>query len=143
MPEDPLIGFKFHVEIEGIIEGSFTECSGLNVSRTEGEKIVKEGGGNNYVYRLPGRITYSNITLKRGVTHSNELWKWFQEGIVDGKVKRVNMSVIHLDQAGAEVKRWNLMDAYPVKWTSPDFKADSNQVGIESLEITYNWLEPG
>ncbi len=143
MAEDPMIGFKFHVEIEGIIEGSFTECSGLGVEREV--ESIKEGGTNDYEHKLPGRLKYKNVVLKRGITSSDALWEWFYENATDKtkffQVKRHTVSIVQLDLAGEPVRRWNLREAYPVKWTGPDFKTDSNQVAIETLEITHHGIE--
>lgn len=141
MRVDPAPAYKFHVEIQGIIEGWFTECSGLSMEREIFE--YKEGGVNDYVHKFPGRTKYSNITLKRGLASSEELWKWYQEGLETGKVKRTNVSIILRDRSGEAIKRWNLESAYPVKWVGPDLKTDSNQVTIETLEIAHHGLTLG
>lgn len=135
---DPISVFKFGLEIEGIISGWFTECSGLSMEREVLEH--KEGGLNEYVHKLPGRNKYSNITLKRGVA-DDELWDWYQKGLHDGKVERHNISIILYNDDRTKAKRWNLREAYPVKWTGPNFKVDSNEVAIESLEIVHHGLE--
>jgi phage tail-like protein len=129
---DPIARFRYAVEIEGIVAGYFAECGGLTVER---EVIPRpEGGVNDYVYQLPGRVSYSRITLKRGIA-DNVLWNWFQKGLYDGQVERHNVSIILYNVDRTEAKRWSLADAYPVKWTGPDFQADSDQLGIETLEI--------
>ena len=135
---DPVSGFRFGIEIKGIICGWFTECGGLTVER----QVIphSEGGVNDFVHQLPGRIKYTNVTLKRGVA-DDVLWDWFQEGLYDGKVKRLPVSIILYDGQRTKAKRWNLRDAYPVKWVGPDLKAESTQVAIESLEIVHHGLE--
>lgn len=135
---DPTSVFKFGIEIQGVISGWFTECSGLSVKR--GTITHKEGGVNDYVHKLPDRVEQSDITLKRGVA-GTELWGWFQEGLYDGKVKRANMSIILFSNDRAKARRWNLKDAYPVEWTGPDLKTDSNQVAIETLKIVHHGIE--
>ena len=65
---DPYIGFDFAVEITGVVHAYFQECSGMQASMEIFE--YKEGGQNDYSHKLPGRITYSNITLKKGLTDS-------------------------------------------------------------------------
>ena len=82
---DPFAAFKFKVEIDGIQEAAFTECSGLEISTDVFE--YKEGGLNEFVHKLPGRMKLSNVTLKRGFAVSNGLYKWFtdmQESILKG-----------------------------------------------------------
>ena len=80
---DPYGNFNFLVELDGIAQASFTDCSGLE-STTE---IIetREGGDNTTVRKLPGKTSYSDITLKWGLTDSTELWNWRQQ-IVNGTV---------------------------------------------------------
>ncbi|OQY24151.1 MAG: phage tail protein [Chloroflexi bacterium] len=135
---DPIPAFRFHVEIEGIIEGAFLECKGLGLKW----KVFKykEGGVNNYVHQLPERVDYSKVTLKRGVDFSHALWDWCQQGIRNGRVERKNVSIVQFNTAGEEVKRWNLTDAYPINWKGPQLKSQSKKVAIETLQLVYNGL---
>jgi phage tail-like protein len=135
---DPVPSFKFHIEIEGIIEGKFMECKGLGMKW----KVMKykEGGVNNYVHQLPERVEYSKVTLKRGIAWSRALWDWCEQGIHDGKVQRKNVSIVLFDTGGQEIKRWNLADAYPIKWSAPQLKTDSKKVAIETLELIHHGL---
>lgn len=135
---DPISGFRFGVEVKGIIQGWFTECSGLTMERETFPH--KEGGVNDFEHKLPGRVKYSNITLKRGVA-GPELWQWFREGLYDGKVKRNNVSIILYSGDRKKAKRWNLSDAYPIKWSGPDLKADGNNVAIETIEFVHHGME--
>jgi phage tail-like protein len=135
---DPVAGFRFAVEIGGILQGWFTDCGGLNVTRKT--ETHKEGGVNDYVHQLPAGIEYSNVTLKRGIA-DNALWDWFQKGLYDGKVERRSVSIILYNQDHTKAKRWNLTDAYPVKWTGPDLKTDSSQAAIETLELVHHGME--
>jgi len=133
----PLPSFHFAVEIGGIEQGYFTECSGL-----QGEVEVfsyEEGGCNNFIHKLPGRTKFSNITLKRGFTYSDELWIWFQ-GVVEGVFERKNLSVKLMDNAGNEIKRWNVFSAYPVKYVCPTLNTGQNEVIIETIELTHEGM---
>jgi phage tail-like protein len=138
---DPVAMFKFWVEIKSIVVAEFKECSGLRLERTV--ETIEEGGVNDRVHYLPGRNKYSNIVLKYGVMSSNELWNWFQEGLYDGKVKRVNFSILLRDVKGDVVKRWNVTDGYPVKWEGPSLNVESSQVAVETLEIAHHGLTLG
>jgi phage tail-like protein len=89
---DPAPEYLFVVELTGIIVGLFTECSGIEVKREV--KSWREGGVNNYEHQLPGPVSYSNITLKRGLSLSRALWDWFQSGLYDFNVRRINFSII-------------------------------------------------
>lgn len=134
---DPLMSFRFLVEIDGIITAHASEVSGLLIE-TEIEPY-EEGGVNNFVHQLPKRTKYQHITLKRGITERNELWAWYQE-VINGQFKRRNGAIILMDSSGNTKWRWNFHDAYPVKWTGPDLKADSNTVAFETVELAHNGI---
>jgi phage tail-like protein len=135
---DPIAKFRFGVEIKGIVQGWFTECSGLTVQREVVEH--KEGGLNDYVHKLPGRASYSNVTLKRGIA-GGALWRWFCKGLYDGRVQRRNVSIILYSGDRKKAKRWNLTGAYPVKWTGPDFKTEGAEAAVETLELVHHGME--
>jgi phage tail-like protein len=134
---DPSLSFRFAVEIAGIQEAHFTECSGFE-SKIEVEEY-KEGGLNGYVHKLPGRQSFGNITLKRGMTNSTQLWDWLDRlsNATAKKDEKKNISVVLYDGKGAEQLRWNLTAAYPVKWSSPTMQTEQSAVLIETLEIAY------
>lgn len=129
---DPLAGFRFGVELEGLVVGWFTDCGGLTVER--GVLPYEEGGVNEYVHQLPKPITHTNITLERGISDP-ALWEWFQQGLYDGKVTRRNVSIVLYGGDYVEVRRWNLTNAYPVKWHGPALQGDGDRVAVESIEI--------
>ena len=89
---DPAPAYLFYVELSGLIVALFTKCSGLDISR-DVEK-VEAGGVKNYVHKLPGRISYKNLTLSRGLTVSRALWDWMKKGRYDSRVQRINFSII-------------------------------------------------
>jgi len=131
---------RFYVQIDGLAQAVFTEISGLQVETDVYE--YEEGGNNAFVHRLPGRTKVGRIVLKRGITQSNEFFKWYQE-IMEGKISTKNISVVMFDTEGTEVTRWNFVKAYPVKWTGPQFAADGKTTAIESLELAHDGLGTG
>ena len=135
---DPYRNFNFLIEIDGISQGRFAECSGFGANNDPIE--YREGGENRTVRKLPGLTKYPNIVLKWGETDSDELWKWFKN-IVNGKVDRRNGSIILLDTEGNEKVRWNFFNAWPTKWDGPDFNAKGNDVAIETLELVNEGVE--
>lgn len=140
MSANPLTGFKFLIEIDGLVVGGFSEVSGLE-GQTETEEY-REGGVNDYVHRIPKITKYSNLILKRGLTNSDVLWKWHRD-VVSGKFKRKNGSIILLDYSGIESWRWNFAQAYPVKWAGSDLNAGSGTISVETLELAHNGLTKG
>ena len=135
---DPYRSFNFMVEIDGIVQAGFQEISGLDVSTDPVD--YREGTDLNHPRKLSGLNKYSPITLKRGITDSDELWKWRQT-VIDGKVERKTGSIILLDETGAEKIRWDFVNGWPTKWTGPSFNSTSATVAIETLEITIEELK--
>lgn len=144
MPEtgariDPYRNFNFLVEIDGIAQASFSECSGLDATTEPIE--YREGGNNITVQKLPGRTTYSDITLKWGLTDSAELWDWHKK-VIQGNVERKNGSIVVYDLANAkEVARWNFFNGWPTKWEGPSFNATGSEIAIETLTIAHEGIE--
>lgn len=134
---DPYHGFNFLIEIEGILTGGFTECSGLQVD-IEVETYA-EGGLNDYTHNFRGRTKYPPLVLKHGLTPLEGLWNWHQE-VVHGTVNRRNGTVFLLNKMKIPVLWWNFMGAYPTKWTGPDLRADSGNVVFESVELVHQGL---
>ena len=133
----PVAEFRFSVELGNTFVAWFTECSGLSVERT----VVpyEEGGVNTYVHQLPDRIKYTSVTLKRGIA-DDVLWAWFQEGLYDGKVRRENVSILLFNTDRSKTRRWNLVRAYPTKWTGPDLRSGDNGVAVETLQIVHEGM---
>jgi phage tail-like protein len=134
---DPYRGFNFLVEIDGITQAGFQECSGLDA--TTDAVDYREGSDPNHVRKLSGLNKFSPITLKRGITDSDELWRWRQQAL-DGKIERKNGSIILRDAAGDEKLRWNFHAAWCSKWTGPSLNSTSTAVAVESIEITHEEL---
>lgn len=134
---DPYFSHNFYVEWNGIIHAGFRECTGMNSTQTASE--YREGTDPPTVRKLPGMVTYGNITLKRGTTNNDELWQW-RSKIMKGQVERREVSIVLLDDTGKEKIRWNLTNCWPVTWTAPDFNATSNDAAIESLELAHEGI---
>ena len=139
MATDPYRSYNFKLDINGISEGHFTECSGLNVKV---ESIpYREAGANQIVRKIPGPVDYASVTLKYGVTNSRELWDWLLTA-VNGKVERKNVSIILLDSEGtSEVMRWNLNDAWPSEWQGAGLNTTDRAIAIDSLTLVFDSLE--
>lgn len=138
---DPYRGFRFRVEITKITVAHVTEVTGLQFE-TETESY-EEGGVNDFVHILPKRSKLQNITLKRGITDLDDLWKWRQD-VIQGTFERKDVTVILKDSAGNDTKwKWEFYKAYPVKWTGPELKGDSNTVAFETIELAHELAHNG
>ena len=147
---DPYPAFNFYVEIEGLLVGGFSECTGLQVE-TEVEEYA-EGGLNEYAHHFRGRTKYPPLILKHGMTMLDDLW-WWQQDVAEGKFQRRNGTIYLLSSLPSRVPApsllssaplpitwWNFKNAFPVKWTGPEFRADSSAVAFESVELVHQGL---
>jgi phage tail-like protein len=141
--EDPLLGFSFGLDVGGgVVKGYFTEVSGLGSEHEVVEQKVINNSRKEAVMKVPGRLKWGDLVLKRGITSNMDMWKWRKQ-VEDGKVgeARKNGSIIMLDQTGAEKARWNFYAGWPSKITGPTPKADSNEIGVEELTIVHERIE--
>ena len=135
---DPYRNFNFLVELDGITQAGFSDCSGFGATTDPIE--YREGGENKTPRKLPGLTKFSNITLKWGLTDSRELYDWYRD-VVNGKIQRKTGSIVVLDLEGNEKVRWNFINAWPTKWDGPDFTAKGNDIAIDMLELAVEGTE--
>lgn len=141
MPDytSPYRSYNFKLNIQGVTEGHFTECNGLGV-RVDVIRY-REAGNDQQVRCLPGPVNYSDVTLRYGLTDSQELWDWLMTA-VDGRVERKNISILMLDTEGVnEVMRWNLINAWPSEWRGTMLDAMSREAAIESLTLVFESID--
>ncbi len=134
----PYTAFRFRVDIENITVAMVSEVTGLQLE-TETE-TYEEGGENTFVYQLPKRTKYQHISLKRGITDRDDMWRWYQD-VVHGIFERKNGTIVLMDVTGKDKWRWNFSEAFPVKWTGPDLKADSSTVAFETIELAHHGIK--
>jgi phage tail-like protein len=138
---DPYRAYNFKLEIQGVTEGHFTTCSGLEVDVCPIR--YREGGAGQVVHVIPGPVSYGDVTLQYGLTTSAELWTWLMTA-VRGTVERRNVSILMLDSGGTtEVLRWDLVNAWPSRWRGAVLDALNREVAIESLTLVFETLERG
>ncbi len=136
--QEPALSYKFFLEIQGLYVAEFLECTGLEMER-EVEPYA-EGGVNDFVHQLPGRVKYSDIVLRHGVTYSHDLWLWFRQGLYDGKVKKISFSIVLGNAEGLKVKQWEVTDAYPKRWKGPTLRSDSTDAAVQELVLVHHGL---
>jgi phage tail-like protein len=131
---NPAIWFKLTIDHREV--GYFTEVSGLNA---EIEVMsYNEGGRNNYVHKLPTRMKHPNLVLKRGVSRTKDLQDWFQDCWQGPTRKAVSLTMIN--EAGTSIRGWSFAQAFPVKWTGPQFNAGQATAATEAIEIAHDGL---
>jgi phage tail-like protein len=136
---DPLRNFRFRLEIDGIQAAGFSEVA---IAPTTTEVIDYREGTDAQVRKLSGLTKYGTVTLKRGVTASLELFHWHQQ-IVSGQLAngRKRVVIVVQDEAGTDVARYVVSEAWPVKYDPGDLNAKGNEVFIELLELVNEGVE--
>jgi phage tail-like protein len=140
MPESyPPVSFYYQVSFNGVgdksIDTRFQSISGLSAEvKTE---TYKEGGENRFEHILPVRSSYSNLTLKRGLVKDSDLIKWFTDTFETMQVKPVTLDIILMNEEGQPLVSWNVVHAWPKKWSLTDFDAEKSAIAIETLELHY------
>jgi len=148
---DPLPAFNFYIAIiddssalstafsavAPFVLGGFSECSGLS-SEMQVEEY-QEGGVNDRVHKFPGRFTFPDITLSRGVGFSEDLYLW-HEDFLKGEGKRRNGMIFLANELRIPIKIWSFERGLPVKWAGPSLNATSSALAIEQLTIAHEKL---
>lgn len=134
---DPYKNYKFRVEIEGINVAGFSEVSGI---ASEVEIIEYREGADHVTRKLPGLTRFGNVTLKRGMTDSRDLYNWHR-ALLQGTLNRRTVVIVLLDDERKDVARWRLIDAFPQKYEGPRLNAKTSEVAIESLVLCSEFIE--
>ena len=135
---DPLVSAFFTIDFGGSVAGAFRECTGLGSENEVVEYKASGDKGKFVMKKVPGRMKWNNITLKRGITNAMDMWNWRKE-VEEGRVAkaRKNGSISMYNQENQKIAQWDFVEAWPNKLTGPSANATNNEVGIEELEITH------
>ena len=127
----------FTLSVPGITIGAFNECHGLSMEYDVFEWA--EGGNNEFVHHLPGRVRYPYLVLNSGLVESDALQKWFKATGGTPELKEITVELTTQDQS---VKRsWTFADAYPIHWSGPTIAAHGAGLATESLHIVHSGLK--
>ena len=129
--------FRYKVEIDGLDAGGFSEVTGFDASIDVME--YREGDMVQTPMKIPGLKKYGNITLRQGLADSMVLYEWIAEG-VNGAVNRKTITITLLDEEEAPAASWQVINAWPMRYTAPDFNATSSEIAIETLEIAHEGM---
>lgn len=138
---DPLIGFSFSLEVSGKVAGYFTEIGGLGSETEIVEHKITDPSGRDVIQKIPGRLKWTEITLKRGVTAQMDIWTW-RKMVEDGNISgaRANGSIIMYDQSLSPIAQWDFVNGWPTKVTGPTLSSDSNAFGVEEVTIVHEGI---
>jgi phage tail-like protein len=147
--EYPFTAFRFAVVIDlaapppgltnPICNAAFAECDGLEM--TIEPKSVREGGSNRQQIHLVGPVSYSQLTLRRGMTPNMDLWTWFVAAATPGRLSTALAHVALWDADGTPKVTFELRDCFPIKLRGPALNAKEGQVAIEEMQLAYRQLD--
>lgn len=136
--EDPFVSVLFDVEFGTNLKGMFFECKGFGSSSQVVESQQNNAKGHRVNGKFPGVLTWTDITLSKGLTDSLELWKWLkmvQEGNLKGA--RVNGTITLMSHDMKPIAKFSFVNAWPSSIVGPSLSSDSNDYGVEELTITH------
>ena len=140
----PYVQFNFLVDLDDGAEGAkagFQELSGVGMEVTVSE--YRNGNAKeNSVMKITGMNKSTDVTLKRGVIGSLNLYEWLNQ-IRDGDQKAMRTVTIQLQNEDhtETVQTWKLLRARIIKHTSGPFNAKGTDVAMEELVLAYERLE--
>ncbi len=137
--DNPYSNFNFLVEIEGVASAGFAEAA-RPAGRLETIEYREGGDKTSGARKLPGRVSYENVVLRRGLSGRTDLYDWWR-AVRDGAPDRRNVAIVLLDEARDPVQRWVLRDAWPARLAYGRLDGLGNEIAIETLELTYESFE--
>ena len=138
--DNPYGNYNFVVDLGGgKEEAGFSE---VDLPAGEIEAIEYREGSDKVssARKLPGRVSYPNVVLRRGVAGRLELFEWWK-AIRDGNLDRRNVTITLLDEQRQAVQSWRLRNAWPAKLDYSTLNALGNEVAIETLELAHEGFE--
>jgi phage tail-like protein len=143
MFEYPFTGFHFLVVFEIFPQAPndfrFQEVSGLSLNVNV--DTYREGGENRFVHRLPGRTTYSDLVLKRGMTLVSGVTAWCLDALENFNYQPTNMLISLLNEQHLPVSSWYIANAIPIKYDITGLNAEQGQIVIESMTLRYEYYK--
>ena len=134
--------FAFALTLDGFDDSTWKTVSGLEISM----EVVDDPSVNSKAFReparIPGQITYSDLTLTRGFGDM-KLQDWFRAVIRDGKNEDTRNGSVTAYKADlmSEIARWNFTDAWPVSITASDMNVNQSERVIETMVLAVNELD--
>ncbi|MGG6297032.1 phage tail protein [Leptolyngbya sp. AN02str] len=145
--ETPYGNFNFKVDLksEGVDPdkplGGFSDVSGIGTEMTMSEYrtgVDKE----NHVRKVPGVHKVGDVTLKRGIINSSDLWTWIQAVRRTGVLAKREVKITLQDETGEAVESWTLQGAFPLKYTGPTLAGKGGgDVAMEELVLASDGIE--
>jgi phage tail-like protein len=122
--------------------GMFRECTGLDSETSVIEQTSVDDNGRPLVRKVPGATKWANITLKRGVDDSLDLWKWREMVLDKGPDEaRTDGTIQLIDYSGTPIATWQFLQGWPIKYTGASLNASGNEVAVEEIQICHEGMK--
>jgi phage tail-like protein len=105
-----------------------------------------EGGNNDFVHHLPGRMRYPNLKLTWGLVSDEDLLKWFMATQNKAQTQEITVTLTTAKgDTSTDLRKFTFADAYPVHWSGPILHANAAdpETWGETLEIAHSGLKLG
>ena len=141
----PYVQFNFLVDLgtgnTAGPEAGFQECSNIGMEVT----VAEYRNGNfaeNSVRKITGMNKATDVTLKRGVIGSLNLYQWLDD-IRNGNqmAERTVKIQLQSEDHTTVVQTWKLLRARIIKHVSGPLNAKGTDVAMEELTLAYERLE--
>lgn len=132
----PIKKYNYKIIMDGITRAGFSEVSAADwssdpIEYREGTDAVMT------VSKMPGLSKYGNITLKWGLSADKEFTDWVIN-ISAGTVERKKITIQAMNDANTDIlAAWEVVNAWPCKYTAPDLNASSSEAAFESVEMAH------
>jgi len=138
----PPVGFHFKVEFVGIgnnNDSRFQTVTGLTVEYDT--ETYREGGENRFEHKIPKNVKFPEaLTLKRGMLTDSAIIKWFMQTFKARTIKPITVIVTLLNEKHQPLKTWNVVNAWPRKWSVSEFNAQENNLAVDTIELNYAYF---
>lgn len=120
--------------------GGFSDVSGLSTDIQVSEYRVGNSK-ENHVEKHPGLHKVADVTLKRGIVNSSDLWQWVQEARLKGIEAQRDVVITLRDESQNPVQSWKLRGVVPLKYTGPTLAGKGGDVAMEELVLSAQAFE--
>jgi len=143
---DPYRNYDYEVRIDDEPVGGFRKVAGIGAESNVVE--YQEGGLHDVTHTFPSDVTYTNITLHRGMTEDDTFIDWIVSSMSGAtEDDRSKVSIAMKTSSGETTWTWVLLGAHPVRWHGPELASDGRTshggsgLSIERLELSYETLD--
>ena len=132
----------FYVELSGLSVVAFRELSGIG---SEHDVIVQHQtnaqGKATYV-KVPGKLTWNNIVLKKGIDTDMSLWQWRNTIITQGvNGQKKDGQIYIVDVHGQPADHVEDHGRLAVQLRDRGIVPDTNEMLLEEIHLAHEGLE--